>query len=299
MNKTCTRITTEDLVSIASRGFKTFSDTDQTKLLDFLGSQRLPDGSYMDRSGKSDPYYTSFGVMASEACASQSSAMTLGFIRKTTLTAGDFINLSTMIQLCSILPVFPGGNEIKTLLTELESFRSKDGSYSVRGKHMDSGSTYAAYLALLAYSSHGLEIPEKERINEFTKKVLLADGSFANEPETPTGTATTSSAGIILESAISGKKHPKTIEYLEQCLPEDKKGFKITPEAPFPDLLSTSAALYAFYHIDLEKNNLRVKILSFVSELRMGSGGFKSMLYDDAADTEFTFHAMLVLGIIS
>ena len=259
----------------------------------------MPDGSYMDRSGKSDPYYTYFGVMANEACGSQSSAKTLEFIRKTVLATDDFINLSIMIQLCSILPVFPGGNEIKPLLKGLESFRSKDGSYSVRGKYMDSGSTYAAYLALLAYSSHGLEIAGKERINEFTRKVLLADGSFANEPETPAGTATTSSAGILLESAISGKGLPRTIEYLKQCLSEDKKGFKITPWAPFPDLLSTSAALCAFYRIGLVKNDLRAPLHDFVLGLRLKNGGFRAMIYDNAADTEFTFYAMIVLGIVS
>lgn len=289
----------EDFVSLASRGLKTFSRADQTTLMNFLESQKLPDGSYMDRSGRNDPYYTYFGVMANAACGAKTSEETLEFIRKTALTTDDFINLSIMIQLCSIAPVFTGEAEIATLLAKLELFRSEDGSYSVLKKHMESGSTYAAYLALLAYSSHGLEVPEKERIDGFTGKVLLADGSFANETETPTGTATTSSAGIILKSAISGEKSTETIKYLEQCLSEDKKGFGITPEAPFADLLSTSAALCAFRNVGLEKNELRDALRDFVLSLRTESGGFRSMSYDDTADTEFTFHAMLSLGIIS
>jgi hypothetical protein len=76
-------------------------------------------------------------------------------------------------------------------------------------------------------------------------------------------------------------------------------GFLASPGAPLPDLLSTATALYAFHVTGTTMDPERVATcFGFIESLQEPSGGFCGQWVDDAADTEYTFYALLSLGCL-
>jgi prenyltransferase beta subunit len=74
---------------------------------------------------------------------------------------------------------------------------------------------------------------------------------------------------------------------------EPSGGFKATPEAPVPDLLSTATALFV---LSCYKVPTKYPVRDFIEAHWLDSGGFAATLLEDESDIEYTFYGLLALG---
>jgi hypothetical protein len=98
----------------------------------FLRSRQNPDGGFQDRAGRSDLYYTVFGLDALDAFAETPDRATLEkFLRS--FGAGeslDFVHLTCLARCWSALPgKIPDAN-LKGLLKKLRTYRAADGGFA-------------------------------------------------------------------------------------------------------------------------------------------------------------------------
>ena len=84
---------------------------------------------------------------------------------------------------------------------------------------------------------------------------------------------------------------------LTQCLPEG--GFRATPRAPLPDLLSTATAIHALAGLERPLEPIREPCLDFVDSLWTNRGAFHGHWADDHLDCEYTYYGLLALGHLS
>ena len=73
-------------------------------------------------------------------------------------------------------------------------------------------------------------------------------------------------------------------------------GFRASPLAPLPDLLSTATALHALASVGLPVTSVREPCLDFIDTLWSNEGGFHGHWHDDILDVEYAFYGLLALG---
>ena len=183
----------------------------------FLLRQQNADGGFNDRGGKSDLYYTVFGLEGLNSLqihGPQAAVHGPNVVERTTNylhSLGDGAGLD-FVHLCSLarcwaailtlgsprerhrhrLPqslglfLSRGSTEIchtdtrDRILRHIESYRSGNGGYNpLSGAAF--GTAYGAFLALGAYQDLSRDIPEPLRLVQSLKSLETTDGAWANE----------------------------------------------------------------------------------------------------------------------
>ena len=179
---------------------------DATELVrSFLLREQNPDGGFKDRTGRSDLYYTVFGLdglvalevsgNASQAPSAKSAGQNQTPFERLEQTAEylqefgcgedlDFVHACCLARAWAALTnINPraGSRQINNELSRrIESFRSKDGGYSpVLGA--DFGTAYGGFLALGAVQDLKMEVPEPLRLVQSLKYLETSDGAWRNE----------------------------------------------------------------------------------------------------------------------
>ena len=123
----------------------------------FLRSRQNPDGGFQDRAGRSDLYYTVFGLDALDAFAETPNLATLeNFLRS--FGAGeslDFVHLTCLARCWSALPGKILGATRQALLKKLRTYRAADGGFAPTPAAAHS-TAYACLLGGEAFQSLGL-----------------------------------------------------------------------------------------------------------------------------------------------
>lgn len=263
----------------------------------FLHGKMTAQGGFADREGRSDLYYTVFGIEGLLALRAELPRPPLeAYVR----SFGDGAALD-FVHLCSLARCGAGlGGEIfstecrQQMARRLASWRTTDGGYhGTPGKA--NGSAYGALLAWGAHADLGLPLPEVERLGTSVASLQLPDGSFANEPGLPQGTTTATAAAVTLCRHLGLPLSANTGSWLLQQL-HPGGGFLATPGAPLPDLLSTATALHALESLEISLTPLRDACLDFVDSLWSAEGGFHGHWADDDLDVEYTSYGLLALG---
>lgn len=294
----------EDLISLSSEGFKSFSAPARKQISTFLIAQLDTDGGFKNRAGNSDLYYTYFGILSFLSAEIPVPSSTLDYLeRKSKVRNLDMVHLSVLIQSIRATENLPNAGKKRTdrydkLFERLEFFRSDDGGYRV-SENLQEGTLYGIYLAFFAYNSCNLRIPQIKKIPTFITSVTQEDGACSNCPSNSFGTSTTSSAALLLQECISGTHNAKTARWLESCISEGG-GTKVSPLAPIPDMLSTAATLYALYKTNcVMRKNVIENNLRFIKSLKIANGAFSGSSNDRTADLEYTYYALFSTGISS
>lgn len=266
----------------------------------FLVSQLAPDGGFRDRAGRSDLYYTVFGL---EGLIALGEAVPFsrveGYLRSFGDGEGlDFVHLACLARCWAAMPKEAFRNAPRqALLRRLEAHRSADGGYhAAPGQAV--GTTYHAFLALGAYQDLGGELPEPERLAASLDRLRAADGGYANQPGAPIGLTPATAAAVVLWRHLGREPDPALARWLlARAYP--RGGFFASPDAPMPDLLSTATALHALAILGIDPDPIREPCLDFLDTLWSHHGGFYGHWQDDALDTEYTYYALLALGHLS
>jgi prenyltransferase beta subunit len=265
----------------------------------FLRAHLNADGGFQDRAGRSDLYYTVFGLDAlialqEELPADATGAFLAGVAAGQTL---DFVHLACLARGWAAIDRRPPAAVVDDVLARIERCRAADGGYA-HTPDAAHGNAYAAFLALGAYQDLRRHMPGSDRVLESLATLRAKDGGYANHPGAPTGLTTTTAAAVMVMRHFDARPDRDAgMWLLDRC--HARGGFFASPSTPVPDLLSTATALHALSSLHLPLDGLREPCLDFVDSLWTNRGGFFGTWADDDADCEYTFYALLALGHLS
>jgi hypothetical protein len=265
----------------------------------FVRGHLNADGGFQDRAGASDLYYTVFGLDALVALQEDLPVdQTAAYLNRFGPDDADldFVHLACLARAWAALRTPPASPVCDRLMARLEACRSADGGYATTSGALH-GSAYAAFLAMGAYQDLGRPLPAPEGLLESLRGLKARDGSYGNHPGLPSGlTTATAAAVLVLRHLGVPADRDAGMWLLDRC---HGGGFFASPTTPVPDLLSTATALHALSTLHVPIAGIREPCLDFVDSLWTNRGGFFGTWADDAADCEYTFYALLVLGHLS
>lgn len=263
----------------------------------FLRRQQNADGGFCDREGRSDLYYTVFGIDASLALR-----MELDKARLRSWLGGfgageglDFVHLCSLIRCCSFAGFEAGQADVFRL--RLDAFRAGDGGF-----HPSPGSSvstaYGNFLAYGAWQDLQGGVPNALDLTQSFQHLEIGDGSWANERRVWAGstTATAAAVAVLRDRGIS--VGGAAGEWLLARL-HGQGGFLASPQAPAPDLLSTATALHALAGLDVSFRPFKELCLDYLDTLWTNEGSFYGHWQEETLDCEYTYYALLALGHLS
>jgi len=270
-------------------------------VIEFLSRQVNDDGGFRDRAGKSDLYYTVFGLGALIALEpDRPHRSTAQFVSRFDQPQGmDFVHLTCLARCWADLSdsqIDP--NVCENIVNRLEKFRSLDGGYSQSMGSLH-GSSYACFLALSAYQDMDREAPDQQGLLHCLESLYAGGGSYANEYGCSAATTPATSAAAIVRHHLGELPNASTVVKWLLTQHDSKGGFRAAPGVPLPDLLSTATALHALNVIGARLEYLREPCLDFVKSLRSKTGGFCGHWVDETADCEYTYYGLLALGSLA
>lgn len=263
----------------------------------FLNSQMCPDGSFVDRSGAGDLYYTVFGLEGLVALRQDVPFSTVaGYLAGFADGDGlDFIHLTCLARCWAALPEGLRESAPRAALVErIEACRTPDGGYHVE-PGSETGTVYGCFMALGAYQDLETELPDAGAMLDCIESLRAADGGYANQQDVPAGLTPSTAAAATLLRHLGRTPPPELAGWLlDRHL--ETGGFFATPFAPIPDLLSTATALHALAGMQADLDSVKEPCLDFVDSLWTNRGGFYGHWQDDAVDCEYTYYGLLALG---
>ena len=277
----------------------TLLDESTPLVVDFFRRQLNDDGGFADREGKSDLYYTVFGIEGLAALQVDVPWQRIANYLKPYGDGADLdlIHLTCLARCWSALPIelqdFPRDAIIERLLT----YRAADGGYH-SDPGMDQGTVYGCFVVVGALQDLQHPIPDPSAILACVEGLETEDGSFANQHDVPMGLTPPTAAAAALYRQLGGRAKPQLGEWLlSQFHPQG--GFIATQLAPLPDLLSTATALHALAGIHVDFSAYVEPCLDFIDTLWTNRGGFYGNWEDDHLDCEYTYYGLLALGHLS
>ena len=244
----------------------------------FVREQFNEDGGVRDKSGKSDLYYTVFGL---ESLIALRQEPPVDRVRPYLEWFGDGDGLD-LVHLCCLARCWAALPK-----EALEAETSVRLARRIAFEHSDR-SLYEVFLKIGAAEDLGraTSLTRPETILSFQS----ADGSFGS-------TTPTTSAAVTLLHHLGVEVPRNAVEWL-LARTHPKGGFLAVPEAPIPDLLSTATALHALVAAHQPIGALKEPMLDFVDTLWTGKS-FCGNWEDDVPDCEYTYYALLSLGHLS
>jgi prenyltransferase beta subunit len=269
---------------------------------DFLLRQQNEDGGFQDRGGKSDLYYTVFGLDGLLALQAEIPRARIATYLKS-FGAGeglDFVHLCCLARAWATIsnPAQPeSGPPAREIVRRIEAFRARDGGFHST-RECEFGTAYAAFLAVGAYQDLKAEWHDPMRLAQSLKFLETNDGAWANERNVKVGSTNATAAAITtLRNLNVPVNHSAGDWLLARCQPEG--GFLAAPGAPIPDLLSTATALHALAGLQVSFARVKEKCLDFIDTLWTNEGAFHGQWADDHVDCEYTYYGLLALGHLS
>jgi hypothetical protein len=264
----------------------------------FLRGCVNPDGGFQDRAGRSDLYYTVFGLDGLIALQEEPPAQAAAFLAcSAAIDTFDYVHLACLARGWAGVHHQPGEKAADAVLARIERCRSDDGGYATT-PGAATGSAYAAFLAVGAYQDLGRAVPDPEALLASLGALKAADGSYGNQRGLPSGlTTATAAAVIVMRQLGAAPDRDAGMWLLDRC--HSSGGFFASRGAPIPDLLSTATALLALSSLHVPIGGLRESCLDFVDSLWTNRGGFFGSWADDTVDCEYTYYALLALGHLS
>ena len=270
---------------------------------DFIQSKQNPDGGFQDRTGRSDLYYTVFGLEAMQALdVPVGSGVLTSYLDK--FCEGDGLDFAHLCCLARCRNILGSGRRdganggSSTLVSRIEAYRSGDGGYHpVAGAR--GGSAYAAFLALGAYQDLHASLPNPRLLAKALRDLATPDGAWANERPAMVGSTNSTAAALGVLGAMSPLRVSREPGRWLLAQAHPLGGFRASPLAPLPDLLSTATALHALAALGFSLETVREPCLDFVDSLWSNAGGFHGSWHDDSLDVEYAFYGLLALGHLS
>lgn len=324
-NTNCNQFILEALL----KSTEVLSNEAKNQIKSFLSSQKSENGGFVDRAGKADLYYSVFGytlalvldfkvnvVEERKYLRRIKHAENLDFVHSNCFVRCDFLLHLIDLRQKSRLPASKFlsisfakdlilGKVVKSLkincsqlLWELEENLANDGGYNHNKKGAEKSTIYANYLMWTLYQDLQTEQEVLDEITDANITLMAENGSFANEENSIDGVTSSTAAGLIMSSSSGLQEMLKTKEWLKQMLTK-RGGFKAAEGVPIADLLSTSTALLALQVTGENMQDYAENSVNFINLHWDESGGFFGSIADMTCDVEYTYYALLGLGVLS
>ncbi len=295
-------IRSHEMLRVAGRALRLLQDADRDDVVAYVRGQIQPDGGFRGRATASDLYYTVFGGSCLLALNRPPSPLAL---RRYLETFGDgadldFVHQASLARCWAALavPLLPS-RRARALLPRLERYRADDGGYGSAAPGSAHGTIYGGFLAFLTYEEARLPLPQPDALLAGVRALRTPDGGYANAPGVAGATTPATAAAILLQQWIAAAADPAACAALQSCAC-DTGGYKASPTAPAPDLLSTGTALFALHVAGVAPVAAATAgHLDFVESLWHASGGFCGHAADLLPDCEYTFYGLLTMGACS
>ena len=169
-------------------------------VIDFLQGQLNADGGFRDRAGRSDLYYSVFGMEALMALRADLPHARIGeYVASFGDGNGlDLVHLGCLARCWANLPPELRMNAPREAIAQrIERHRSADGGYHARAG-AEHGTIYGCFLAMASYQDLGLEMPGALRMLGCLEHLKAEDGGYANQDEVPIGLTPPTAAAVTL-----------------------------------------------------------------------------------------------------
>jgi prenyltransferase beta subunit len=251
----------------------------------FIIGQLNEDGGFKDRVGKSDLYYTVFGIETLLALEAQiPRAKIISYL--TQFGQGqslDFVHLACLVRCW------------RDMSCPIETDTRDAIARRIETHLAEQATIYTCFLALGAYQDLGVVINSEETFLDRIGSLRCADGGYANESGIEISATPVTAAAVTILHHFSRPVPDSTINWLLSCVgPEG--GFCVMPKVAAADLLSTATALHALSGAGAPLVDIRQRCLDFINELWDDRGGFCGSSADKTPDCEYTYYALLAMG---
>jgi prenyltransferase beta subunit len=273
------------MLAAASRAKEVLGDRVEV-IADFIRRQINPDGGIRGRGGKSDLYYTVFGVEALLALgADVPKEQILGYLER----FGDGKHLD-LVHLACLLRC---GANLSQKQPEEETCRSiieRAGQYLAEQPNV-----YNCFLALNIYQDLTRDIQNSGVILDIIKSLQRSDYGYTNDWRIESSSTPVTAAAVTILHNLNEPVSSSSIDWL-LCRVHSKGGFVAMSGLPDADLLSTATTLHALAITGVRLDDIKEQCLEFIDSLWTNQGGFCGYRADKVPDCEYTYYGLLSHG---
>jgi geranylgeranyl transferase type-2 subunit beta len=159
---------------------------------------------------------------------------------------------------------------------------------------------YHSFLVVLCYELIGRPMPHPQKLIQFVFDRQRDDGGFVEiAPMKKSGTNPTAAGSAIL--TILGAMDQQAKDDIHAFLKEvrgSEGGFLANTRIPFSDGLSTFTGVLTAQDLGLVDLFDPHQSEAFANSLEFPTGGFRGASWDEAADVEYTFYGLGILGLL-
>jgi len=288
------------MAAALSHGKSQLSEEAQHRIEAFIRSQQLDDGSFMDKNGCPDVYYTAFGWLLCYVFGIPLPRATAGNYLSTLSTENlDLIHYAAYIR-CRLMYRLLTQHRLTFLTTTLfPAFFKKDAIQSKRMPsliypHDDADAPYSLFVRLSLLEDAGKRIKNPKEWLQTLRAYQIQDGGYSNlKGNIIIVSINATAAALCILKQLKSDKADSVAHFLLQQQ-HASGGFSASPDAPLPDLLSTATTLFALNTNGLKPN---LSARDFIeAHWNEHTGGFSATLFDETSDVEYVFYGLLALG---
>lgn len=253
----------------------------------FVEDRMTDEGVFVDRSGKADIYYTSFGLLLSHVLGIKrnytATEQWLNSIDSSTL---DMVHYAAYVRSRMLNRLQQ--SKAKFLLSAISKEPIREAETFAVVPNNDLRSPYAQFILYSLCEDTGNATPSCD----LTPYHVVGGGYSNMRDGEPSVNAT--AAALMVAGQSGGYNASTDVEWLrsEQL---SSGGFCAERNTPLPDLLSTATALFTLRCYGVEP---RYSAAEFIEAHWLDDGGFAATLMEEESDVEYLFYGLLALGTL-
>lgn len=306
------------MIELLAWAFSLLDEEGRAEVIGFVMAEQNPDGGFKDRAGRSDLYYSLFGMMilrAAEKAISNHPETKTGIWRSSKAinhgselrnkqeekdsVSGKIVDAIKQLKgfaKNNAAAKVPGFIERCCLVLLQKELRSKRFSRLksflslARSFWKERSSINMSYRSFVLFLTIDAVLPVTGVIRRSVRRILT--GTSVDEQSPCSEVA----AKVFMRKMMNQKDSVE--EELLVSYTCSSGGFKAFLHLYHPDMLSTAVALYALNHAGADLRLLRPSCLDFIQSNYSG-GAFLSGDGDTTADVEYTFYGLLAIGVLA
>ena len=280
------------ITNLLQKAIALLDEQGREEVLQFILGNQHADGGFKDRGGKSDLYYSLFGLLLLKALKDrekgeigidmQPVAASINQLKQFT-QAQVTLPVRGFIERCCLVLL---QKELKSgKLSRLKSFGSLSRSF-----WKERASINLSYRSFVLFLTLDAVLPFSAIINRPAQKMVSQNIVNEHSP-------CSEIAAKVFINSMTGKRNISETDLLcSFACPSG--GFKAFTHLNHADLLSTAVALFALQYSGADLRLLKPSMLDFIQS-NYSEGAFLSGDGDLTADVEYTFYGLLALGVLS
>lgn len=279
------------MICLLSNALNVLDEEGRAEVLRFAINEQNPDGGFKDRAGRSDLYYSLFGMVilkGIEGMEQGAGGMEKGF-KESIQRLKQYIDGMAVSQ----VPGFIERCCLVLIQKELKAKRSsllKSLFLLAKSSWKERSSINLSYRSFVLFLTLDAVFPISGIIKRSAHRILAYNNLDEHSP------CSEVAAKIFLRKWMN-QKDPVEEKLLLSfaCL---SGGFKAFPMLNHADMLSTAVALYSLRYAGTDLRTLKPSNLEYIQSNYSG-GAFLSGDGDMITDVEYTFYGLLALGTLA